>query len=308
MPLKIIFMGTPDFAVPVLEGLLVAGHEVAAVYSQPSRPAGRGQSERPSAVAKKAGELGLNVHTPDSLKNSGAQEELAKIGADLIVVVAYGLILPEAILTATDHGCINLHASLLPRWRGAAPIQRAILAGDDETGISIMQMDSGLDTGPVIAQSAIPIDAGDTAATLHDKLAALGSQSLLECLERLANGPLLASAQVGDATYAEKIEKSEAQISWDQTASEIDRKVRAFNPWPGAWFSLNGNRAKLLEGQIESGSAEPGQTNDDALSIGCGEGLYRITKLQLPGKKAQASAEFLRGFPVPAGLMMDMNE
>ncbi len=249
--------------------------------------------------------MGLPLCTPPSLKNSSVQDELAGAEADVIIVVAYGLILPASILRLPKYGCINLHASLLPRWRGAAPIQRALLAGDEKTGISIMQMDEGLDTGPILAQASLRIEPSHTAGMIHDKLSALGADCLLKSLELIEKEPVVAKEQEGEATYAEKIDKSEARIDWSCSAVEIDRKVRALNPWPGAWFSYQGNRIKIICGEIKEGFVAPGQSSDDKLSIGCGEGIYRITRLQRIGKKPQESADFLRGFPVPQGSMMD---
>ena len=249
-PMRLAFMGTPDFAVPTLKALHGAGHEIAAVYSQPPRPAGRGKKERKSPVHTVAEELGVEVRTPLSMKKEGAIADFAALNADVAVVVAYGQILPQAVLDAPEYGCVNVHASLLPRWRGAAPIHRAIMAGDDKTGVCIMQMEAGLDTGPVILRDEVAIEAGDTTASLHDVLADMGAGLINEAVVSLADGTATIEAQPEEGvTYAHKIDKSEARIDWSASAAEIDRMVRGLYPFPGAFFELDGMRVKVLAGE-----------------------------------------------------------
>lgn len=299
MTLRLAFMGTPDFAVPALRALVEAGHEVIAVYCQPPRPAGRGQKERPSAVQAAAEELGLTVHTPASLRKPEAQEAFAALALDIAVVAAYGLILPKPVLDAPKHGCLNIHASLLPRWRGAAPIQRAILAGDTKTGITIMQMDEGLDTGAMLLQETVAIGGNTTAETLHDALADCGGRMILKALEQVEAGTLEPRPQPEDGvTYAKKIEPANARIDWRASAAEVDRTVRAFAPNPGAWFQADGKRIKLLAAEITKGAGEPGTVLDDTLTIACGEGAIRATRLQREGRRAMDAADFLRGAAV----------
>jgi len=303
--LRIIFMGSPDFSVPVLSALIDAGHEIAAVYSQPPRPAGRGQNERPCPVHAFALKHGLDVRTPASFKSPEAIEPFQALGADVAVVVAYGLILPKAILDAPKLGCVNVHASLLPRWRGAAPIHRAILAGDEVSGVCIMQMDVGLDTGPVLLRKETPITSDTTATDLHDRLAELGAELVIPALAGLSDGTLEATAQPDSGiTYAKKLEKSEGLLDWRQSASDLERKVRAFNPWPGVWFERNGERIKVLSATIESVSGDernPGKVLDDELLISCGRDALRPTCLQRPGKKQLDLTDFLRGYAIVAG-------
>jgi methionyl-tRNA formyltransferase len=296
--MRLIFMGTPDFAVRVLEALVKAGHEIAAVYTQPPRPAGRGKKPRPSPVQAKAEALGLPVRTPLNFKAEADRAAFAALGADAAVVVAYGLILPQAVLDAPRLGCFNLHASLLPRWRGAAPIQRAIMAGDAETGVCVMRMEAGLDTGPVVACARTPITAGDTGATLHDRLAEIGAPLMVEALA----GPLTATPQpkVG-VEYAAKIDKAEARVNWSRPALEVDRMIRGLSPFPGAWCEIGGERVKLLLSRVEPGDGAPGEVLDDRLLVACGEGAVRLLRLQRAGKGAVAAEDFLRGFPVAAG-------
>ncbi len=302
MPLRLAFMGTPDFAVPALRALVAAGHDVAAVYCQPPRPAGRGQKERPSAVQAAAEELGLPVRTPVGLRKPEAQADFAALGLDIAVVAAYGLILPKPILDAPKHGCLNIHASLLPRWRGAAPIQRAILAGDAETGITIMQMDEGLDTGAMLLQEAVPITGATTAETLHDALADCGGRLIVEALRHVEAGTLTPHPQPADGvTYAKKIEPADARIDWTAGAAAVDRTVRAFAPRPGAWFEMDGVRIKLLAAEVVSGSGEPGGVLDDRLTIACGDGAIRAIRLQREGKRAMDADAFLRGTAVAKG-------
>ncbi|MBT5413088.1 MAG: methionyl-tRNA formyltransferase [Rhodospirillaceae bacterium] len=304
-PLKLAFMGTPDFAVPSLAALAEAGHEVAAVYSQPPRAAGRGKKAWPSPVQRWAEARGLPVRTPASLCDEAEQAAFADLALDAAVVVAYGLILPKPILASPRLGCVNVHASLLPRWRGAAPIQRAILAGDRETGITIMRMEEGLDTGPMLAAQATPIEEEDTAGSLHDRLAEMGAALLVATLDRLAAGDTAQAAQDDAlATYAAKIEKAEARIDWGASAEAIRRQVRAFAPVPGAFFDLAGYRVKLLAAASEAGAGAPGTVLDDGLLVACGEGALRLLRLQREGKAAMEVEAFLRGRPVPKGTML----
>jgi methionyl-tRNA formyltransferase len=310
--LNLAFMGTPDFACPALDALIAAGHRIAAVYSQPPRPAGRGQHDQPSPVQRLAEHHGLEVRTPARLKSLSEQAAFQALGLDAAVVVAYGLILPKPILAAPALGCLNIHASLLPRWRGAAPIQRAILAGDAETGVTIMEMDEGLDTGAILAQSRIEIESGDTAATLHDRLSLLGARMILDALDRLAAGDLAAKPQPAEGvTYAAKLDRREARIDWRETALLIHRRQRAFTPWPGLWFEARGERlrvtaarplpvtTKAAPGTILAGS--PGA----ALPIACGEGtVLSLEQLQRSGRKPVSAAGFLRGFPLDTGLAL----
>jgi len=300
--LRIAFLGTPDFALPSLAALEQAGHQIACVYSQPPRPAGRGHREQPSPVHRFAEERGWRVRTPLTLRGAEEQEVFVSLDLDVAVVVAYGLLLPAAILEAPRLGCINVHASLLPRWRGAAPIHRALLAGDAETGITIMQMDEGLDSGPMLLRRSLPIGQEDTAQTLHDRLAALGAEALLEALEGLAGGELQPQPQPEEGvTYAEKLRKEEGQLDWSLPAEVLDRQVRAFHPWPGAWFEFQGERFKVLAATPVEGDGPPGKVLDRALTVACGEGALQLTRLQRAGKAPMAAEALLRGFPVPAG-------
>ena len=293
-------MGTPDFSVPVLEALVDAGHDVAAVFCQPPRPAGRGKKERPTPVHARALELGLDVRHPISLKSEEEQDAFAALNAEVAVVVAYGLILPQVILDAPEKGCLNIHASLLPRWRGAAPIHRAIMARDAETGICIMQMEAGLDTGPVLLRQATPIGAEETTGALHDRLSALGAEMICKALRQLDQlQPVVQSED--DVTYASKIDKAEAQVDWSRPAEEIDRQIRGLSPFPGAWTMLDGARGKLLSSRLAGGAGTAGEALDDMLTIACGAGAVQITRAQKAGKGAQDAQEFLRGTPVPKG-------
>lgn len=296
--MKIIFMGTPDFSVPVLEALHQA-HEIVAVYCQPPRPAGRGKADRPTPVHARALALGLPVHHPVSLRSEDAAKTFASHGADVAVVVAYGLILPQAILDAPRLGCLNIHASLLPRWRGAAPIHRAIMAGDAETGVCIMQMEAGLDTGPVLRREATAIGAEETTADLHDRLSAMGARLIVQALAAL---PLPAQPQpeVG-VTYAAKIDKAEARVDWTRPAVEVDRQIRGLSPFPGAWCDIAGERVKLLRSRLASGQGAPGQVLG-GLTIACGDGAVEITLAQREGKKPMTTQDFLRGFVLPSNL------
>ncbi|MGP1253890.1 MAG: methionyl-tRNA formyltransferase [Kiloniellales bacterium] len=302
--LRLAFMGTPDFAVPALLALNAAGHEIACVYSQPPRPAGRGHKAQPSPIQKAAAAQGWPLRTPTTLRDPNAQAEFEALELDVAVVAAYGLILPQAVLDAPRLGCLNIHASLLPRWRGAAPIQRAILAGDPETGICIMQMEAGLDTGPVLLESRLDIASQDTAQSLHDRLAALGAELIVEALTGLTAGLLKPRAQATDGvTYAAKLNRSEARLDWRKSAAELERQVRAFTPWPGAFFeTAKGERIKVLAAElVPSGTGTAGEVLDDRLTLACGEGALRPTRLQRPGKAPVDTAAFLRGFPLPAG-------
>ena len=293
-------MGTPAFSVPVLDALVEAGHEVAAVYCQPPRPAGRGKKDRPSPVQARAEALGLDVRHPVSLKGADAQAEFAALDAEIAVVVAYGLLLPQAVLDAPTHGCWNIHASLLPRWRGAAPIHRAIMAGDAETGICIMQMDAGLDTGPVLLRGALTIGAEETTGDLHDRLSALGSELIVEALARRAD---LTPEQQPDTgvSYASKIDKAEARVDWSRSAEEVDRLIRGLAPFPGAWCEVAGERVKLLGSRVTDGAGAPG-TVLGGFTIACGTGAVEITRAQRAGKKATDATELLRGLALPERL------
>ncbi|WP_439142037.1 methionyl-tRNA formyltransferase [Planktotalea sp.] len=298
--MRIVFMGTPDFSVPVLNALIEAGHEIAAVYCQPPRPAGRGKKERPTPVHARALELGLDVRHPVSLKNADEQAAFETLNADVAVVVAYGLILPQVILDAPERGCLNIHASLLPRWRGAAPIHRAIMAGDAQTGVCIMQMEAGLDTGPVLLRDALEIDVEETTGALHDRLSALGARLVCDALGQLDQ--LVPDAQPEDGvTYASKIDKAEAQVDWAKGAEEIDRLIRGLSPSPGAWTMLDSARVKLLASRQVDAAGTAGQAIDDTFTIACATGAVQITRAQKAGKGAQDAQEFLRGTPVPKG-------
>ncbi|WP_424975783.1 methionyl-tRNA formyltransferase [Dinoroseobacter sp. S124A] len=298
--MRLVFMGTPAFSVPVLDALVAAGHEIAAVYCQPPRPAGRGKKPRPSPVQARAEALGLMVRHPVSLKAAEAQAEFAALGAEIAVVVAYGLILPQAVLDAPEHGCWNIHASLLPRWRGAAPIHRAILAGDAETGVCIMQMEAGLDTGPVLLREAIPIGPEDTTGALHDRLSDLGARLIVEALAQRPDLVAETQPETG-VTYAAKIDKSEARIDWTQPATDIDRQIRGLSPFPGAWCEIAGERVKLLASRLGSGTGAPGQVLE-GFTVACGNGAVEITRAQRAGKKAAEAADVLRGLSLPEQL------
>ena len=293
--MKVVFMGTPDFAVPVLDAL-AQHHEIVAVYSQPPRPAGRGKAERPSPVEARAEVLGLPVRFPVSLRSIEAQQNFAALEADIAIVVAYGLILPQAVLDAPKLGCLNIHASLLPRWRGAAPIHRAIMAGDSETGVCIMQMEAGLDTGPVLLRATTPIAATETTADLHDRLSAMGSDLILKALADL---PLPATPQSSEGvTYAAKIDKAEARIDWTQPAAQIDRQIRGLSAFPGAWCEVRGERIKLLRSVLAAGQGAAGQVLG-GFTIACGTGAVQITQVQRQGKKPMTAAEVLNGLRLP---------
>ena len=298
--MRVVFMGTPDFAVAALAALIAAGHEIVAVYSQPPRPAGRGQDLRKSPVQLLAESHGLPVRHPVSLKNEDEQAAFAALQADIAVVAAYGLILPKSVLAAPRLGCLNIHASLLPRWRGAAPIQRAILAGDGTTGITIMQMDEGLDTGAMLCRESLPIGPDMNAGALHDALAELGARLIVKVLS--APLPAAVPQPADGVTYAAKISPAEAQIDWSKSAQDLERQVRAFAPVPGAWCLMtDGARLKILAAQVAPRTGAAGIALDDALTIGCGSGSLRLTLLQKAGKKAMSAGDFLRGQQVPAG-------
>jgi len=302
--LRLVFMGTPDFAVPALAALREAGHRIVAVYCQPPRPAGRGHKARPSPVQQAAEAAGLEVRTPVSLKDAAEQAAFKALDADAAVVAAYGLILPKAILEAPRLGCLNIHASLLPRWRGAAPLQRAILAGDTETGVTIMQMDEGLDTGAVVLAQRVPITRETTAGELYATLAELGARLVVAALVGLVAGRLAPTPQPpGGVTYARKITPEEGRLDWSRPAAELSRVVRAMAPVPGAWFEHKGDRIKVLAAEIVGNAAHapPGTVLDDRLTIACGQGALRLMTVQRAGKSAMAAEAFLRGFPVAPG-------
>jgi methionyl-tRNA formyltransferase len=299
--MRIVFMGSPDFAVPSLDALVEAGHELICAYTQPPRPAGRGKGEQKTAVHKRAIELGIEVRCPKRLRDADDQARFAALDADIAVVAAYGLILPKPVLDAPKVGCINVHASLLPRWRGAAPIQRAILAGDEVTGVTLMRMEEGLDTGPMLLKRETPVGRKN-AGELTAELARLGAQALVEWLDN----PTPPVAQPDeDVTYASKIDKAEARIDWAKSANEIERQIRAFAPAPGAWFEANGERVKLLAAEAGAdATGQPGQVLDDSLSIACGSGYVRPLKVQRAGRGIMTPDDLLRGFAVPEGTIL----
>jgi methionyl-tRNA formyltransferase len=287
-------MGTPDFSVPALQALVEAGHEVACAYTQPPRPAGRGQKERPSAVQAQAKALGIPVRHPRTLRTPEAQAEFAALGVEVAVVVAYGLILPQAVLDAPARGCLNIHASLLPRWRGAAPIHRAVMAGDAETGVCIMRMEAGLDTGPVLLREALPIGPTDTTGDLHDRLSSLGARLVVEALERLDALVPEPQPEAG-VTYAMKIDKAEARIDWSWTAEAVDRLIRGLSPFPGAWTEAGGERLKLLRSRLAPGRGSPGEVLG-RLTVACGVGALEVLEIQRAGGRALLVAEALQGW------------
>jgi methionyl-tRNA formyltransferase len=297
--MRLVFMGTPDFAVATLKVLIDAGHEIACVYSQPPRPAGRGMAARPSPVHDFAMKHGIEVRTPTSLKSPEEQQRFADLRADAAIVVAYGLLLPKPILEAPRLGCFNVHASLLPRWRGAAPIQRAIMAGDSQSGISIMRMEEGLDTGPVCNQATVPIHPALTAGELHDELAALGAMLMVETL---ASPSIHCLPQpTSGITYAKKIDKGETKIDFTRSAAEVRNHINGLSPFPGAWFMIGGQRVKTLKAMVVSQSGAPGTILDDALTVACETGAVRLLKVQREGKGPMDAATFLRGFPIVPG-------
>lgn len=307
--MRIVFMGTPDFAVPVLDALAEAGHDIVAAYSQPPRRAGRGKSLTPSPVQARAEALGVPVRTPVTLRDAEAQADFAALDADAAVVAAYGLILPRAVLEAPHLGCLNVHGSLLPRWRGAAPIQRAILAGDAETGVGIMQMEAGLDTGPVRLEGRTPID-GKTAGDLTAELSAMGARLMVQVLGDIAAYPPVPQPEDG-ITYAPKIDKAEARLDFTRSAVEVERQVRAFNPAPGAFFEFAGERIKVLTAAVQTDldwrtdfPSTPGLVLDDQLAIGCATGAIRPDMVQRAGRAPMTSRELLRGFAIPKGTQL----
>lgn len=314
-PLRIAFMGSPDFAVPVLAALAEAGHEIVCVYSQPPRPAGRGKKLRPTPVHQWAEARGLEVRTPRSLKKQPEQDAFAALDLDAAVVVAYGLILPQAVLDAPRHGCMNMHASLLPRWRGAAPIHRAIIAGDEKTGVQAMMMEAGLDTGPVLATEETPILPTDTTGSVHDRLADLGAALAVTSLAGLVDGTLTPQAQPEDgATYAHKVTADDQRVDWTRPAHEVDCQIRGLSPFPSAWFFYTPEgdaeplRMKALMSGVEDGdpNAAPGILLDDALLVQCGDGkAVRLLRAQKPGSKAMEASDLLRGLPVPKGALFE---
>ncbi len=300
--MRLAFMGSPDFAVPALRALHGAGHEIAAVYTQPPRPAGRGQAVMRCPVQAAAEELGLEMRHPASLKRDpAAQEAFAALGLDAAVVAAYGLILPSAMLAAPVRGCLNIHASLLPRWRGAAPIQAAVLAGDTESGVTIMQMDAGLDTGPMLLRGTVPIGPRTTGAELHDALSAMGAALILRALDE---NPAPTPQPEEGATYAAKLTRADGALDWTHPAAQLDRQVRAFNPWPGTWCRLGDEVLKVLDAvpvPVPGAAGEPGVVLDDALTVACGAGALRLLRVQRAGRAPMDAAAFLRGHPVPPG-------
>jgi methionyl-tRNA formyltransferase len=304
--LRIIFMGTPEFAVPTLSAVVAAGHEVAAVYTQPPRPAGRGMAEQKSAVHRSAESQGLPVHTPRSLKGEAEQAAFAAHGADVGVVVAYGLILPKAVLQAPRHGCLNLHASALPRWRGAAPIQRAVMAGDAQTAATVMCMDDGLDTGPICIADPIPIGPDMTGGDVHDVVAMRGAMLMTCALGKLEHGSLICTPQATDGiTYATKIDKAETYIDFARPAGDVHNHIRGLSPSPGAWFEADvggkRERIRVLRTTLAEGAGPPGLVLDDLLTIACGQGAVRLLEVQRAGRKPMTAGELLRGFPLGAG-------
>lgn len=299
--MRIVFMGTPDFSVSILDALVDAGHDVVAVYSQPPRPAGRGKKDRPSPVQARAETLGLTVRHPVSLKSPEAQAVFAALNADIAVVVAYGLILPQAILDAPENGCLNIHASLLPRWRGAAPIHRAIMAGDHETGVCIMQMEAGLDTGPVLLRREIEIEQDETTGALHDRLSGLGATAIVDALANLSDLTPVIQSEEG-VTYASKIDKAEARIDWTAPADQITRQINGLSPFPGAWSEAAGERIKLLQASATPEAVNSGEvrSSDGRILVGTGSGAIEVLRLQRAGKKPSTAAEMLKGWTPPA--------
>lgn len=309
MPLRLVFMGTPDFSVPTLIDLVGQGHEIVAVYTQPPRPAGRGMSERRSPVHEKADAFGIPVVTPKTLKDPAEQETFATLGTDAAVVVAYGLLLPKPILDAPSHGCFNLHASLLPRWRGAAPINRAVMAGDNQTGVMVMRMEEGLDTGPVCMSERVAIGADMTAGQLHDVLARLGGDLMVRALAALERDALSCTAQDDDgATYARKIDKAETRVDWTRRSGDVHNHIRGLSPFPGAWCEMvlggKPERVKILRAEKATGESGPGTVLEPDLTVACGGGAVRLLEIQRAGKAAMSAAAFLRGVDVPVGTVL----
>jgi methionyl-tRNA formyltransferase len=306
MSLRLIFMGTPDFAVPTLLALVAAGHDIAAVYTRAPKPAGRGMGMQVTPIEREARRLAIPVHTPKTLKDETEQAVFRAFNADAAVVVAYGIILPKTILDAPRLGCFNVHASLLPRWRGAAPINRAIMAGDKESGVTIMRMDEGLDTGAMAMRETLPIGADMTAGDLHDELAKLGAELMPRALAAAERGTLALTPQPQDGvTYAEKISKAETRIDWSKSAHDVHNHMRGLSPFPGAWFELDGVRIKTLRTTLGDGSGAPGTVLDDKLTIACGNGAVRLIQIQRAGKQPMSADDFLRGTPVKRGTKVD---
>lgn len=300
-------MGSPDFSLPSLHALINAGHDVVRVYAQPPKPAGRGHKETPCPVHAEAIRLGIEARTPKSLRDPDEHTAISDLGLDCAVIVAYGLILPLEILDAPRLGCLNVHASLLPRWRGAAPIQRALIAGDTETGVGIMKMDAGLDTGGVLSKARTPITDDETASSLHDRLADMGANLLVETLDRYAAGDITPTPQpdIG-VTYAHKLERGEGRLDFNKSAAELERTVRALNPWPGTWFEFAGERIKVAAAKVVTGgSGTPGVVLDEHLTISCGDGALRPLRLQRPGKSMTDVDAFLRGYPIASQTRLD---
>ncbi|WP_417242404.1 methionyl-tRNA formyltransferase [Celeribacter sp.] len=297
--MRLTFMGSPEFSVPVLDALVEAGHEIACVYCQPPRPAGRGKKDRPTPVQARAEQLGLPVRHPLNFKDPADVAAFAALDAEVAVVVAYGLILPQALLDAPTHGCLNIHASLLPRWRGAAPIHRAVIEGDAATGVCIMQMEAGLDTGPVLLRQETDIAANDTTATLHDRLSDMGADAIVTALDTLRLLTPEVQSETG-VTYARKIDKAEARIDWSRPATEVDRQIRGLTPFPGAWADLNGERIKFHMSRVVDADGAAGEVIGD-FTIACGAGAVEITTAQREGKRAMPVAEILKGLDMPEG-------
>jgi methionyl-tRNA formyltransferase len=304
---KVIFAGTPEFARQALAAILAAGHEVVLVLTQPDRPSGRGMKLSPSPVKAEAEKHGIPVYQPERLKDPATHDPIREANADVMVVAAYGLILPQTVLDIPKLGCLNIHASLLPRWRGAAPIQRALMAGDAETGITIMLMDEGLDTGPMLLQERVPIGPEDDAGMLHEKLASMGARLILSALDGLASGALTAQPQPSSGvTYAAKLTRDDERLDWRRSAEELARQVRGLSPRPGAWFAINGDRLKVLAGEViaETFEVVPGVVLDDRLTIACGHEAFRIARIQRAGRAPMSAKEFLRGYRVPQGVVL----
>jgi methionyl-tRNA formyltransferase len=300
--MRLIFMGTPDFAVPALAELAAGGHEIAAVYTRAAKPAGRGMGVLPTPVEREARRLGVPVFTPATLDSTEAKAVFRVLNADAAVVVAYGLILPKAVLEAPKLGCFNIHASLLPRWRGAAPINRVIMAGDTESGVTIMKMDEGLDTGPMAVAESVPIGADMTAGALHDALARLGANLILRALAAVERGTLELKPQPkAGVTYAQKIAKGDTRIDWTKSWKGVHNRIRGLSPSPGAWFELGGVRIKVLRSTGGEGKGPPGTALDDHMTIACGDGAIQLTQVQRAGKQPMSADEFVRGTPVKAG-------
>lgn len=300
--MRIVFMGSPDFAVPTLDALVDARHEVVAAYTQPPRPKGRGKGLQATAVEMRARALGIEVRSPKSLRLPDEQAAFAALGADVAIVAAYGLILPQPVLDAPRFGCLNVHGSILPRWRGAAPVQRAIMAGDDTTGITIMQMETGLDTGPMLLSREVAIG-HKNAAQLTEELSHLGARMMVDVLTDLGAFPPVPQPEEG-VTYAAKISKEEARIDWSRPAMDLQHHVQGLAPFPGAWFEVAGERIKLLEAEAVSGSGTPGETLDDALTVACASGALKAVTVQRAGKGAMPASGLLRGFPIPKGTIL----